>query len=283
MCVCIVYLPQFNSVQKIIGYILLCFISYSSFAQDTVTALPPLSHIATKDSVAKRSYSIGATGGYSLLLGNLRGIDFGNLKSGYASFEGYNLGVEGAYWLSKRFGIGAMFSNSSFYAAQDGLANMAVGYQQNMLADSAKVQALTKYNFYNLFVGPSFAFPLKNKKFVVDVRAFGGLTFVSTPDFDIVVIRSGVPYTFGQTRSMGFSYGFQGGAGIRYNFSNHVGVKLNTDFYYTDPNIKIANSNFPIDAGRQLSKYQQSVMMLHFNFSIVFKLWKKGKEELAKY
>jgi hypothetical protein len=266
-------------MRRALLYIVICFISYSAFSQDTIAIAP----VAKKDSAKTRTYSINGTTGYSLLLGHLQGVSYGSPKSGYSSFEGYNFGVEGTCWLSNRFGIGGMLTNSSFYAAQTGLANMAIGYQQSMFADSAKVQALTKYNFYNLFVGPYFSFPLKSKKFTVDVRAVGGLTFVSTPDFDIVVVNLGIPYPFAQIRSTAFSYGFQAGGGIRYNFDKHVGIKINVDFYYTDPNIKIVNSNFPSNSGREISDYHQSVMMLHFNFGISYKFGIKSVQNIAKY
>ncbi len=265
-------------MRKLIVHITLVFISYTAFAQDTI----PVAPISKKDSVKTRNYSIGIMGGYTYLMGNLSGINYADSKSGYSSFEGYNMAAEGTCWLNKRVGIGAMLSHSSFYAAQTGLADLAIGYQQSMGADSAKASSITKYNFFNLFVGPYFSFPFKNKKFNIDVRAVGGLTYANTPDFNIVVIVAGVPHPFSQNASAAFSYGFQGGAGIRYAFGPHFGIKLNVDYYYTNPDIKIINSNFPANSGRQISDYHQPITMLHFNFGVVYKL-NTGPKNLAKY
>ncbi len=268
-------------MRKLTAFIAFVFISYSVFAQDTV-AVAPISPVAPKDSVKTRNYSFGVMGGYTYLMGNLAGINYTNLKSGYSSFEGYNLAVEGTYWLNKRFGIGAMLSHSSFYASQTGLADLAVGYQQSMIADSAKASSITKYNFFNLFVGPYFSFPLKNKRFHIDIRAVGGLTYANTPDFNFITIVAGVPHPFSQNASAGFSYGFQGGAGVRYSFGPHVSIKLHVDYYYTNPNIKILDSNFPANAGRQITDYHQPITMLHFNLGIVYRL-NTGVQSSAKY
>jgi hypothetical protein len=268
-------------MKKLTLFIVLVFISYSVFAQDTV-AIAPVIPVVKKDSVAPRNFSIGIMGGYTYLMGNLAGINYADVKSGYSSFEGYNLAAEGTYWLTKRFGIGAMLSHSSFYAAQTGLADLAVGYQQSLIADSVKASSITKYNFFNLFVGPYFSFPLKNKRFNIDVRAVGGLTYANTPDFNFVAIVAGVPHPFSQNASAGFSYGFQGGAGFGYSFGEHVGIKLHVDYYYTNPNIKILDSNFPANAGRQITEYHQPVTMIHFNLGVVYKLSKTTKN-VVKY
>lgn len=270
-------------MRRLLAHIAIVCISYTAIAQDTTAVIKKDTMLVVKqDTLHKRVLTLGISGGYTFLMGPLAGITFADPKSGYSSYEGYNVNAEATYWLKKGFGLGAMFSHSSFYAAQTGLANLAIGYQQTMIADSAHVLSINKYNFFNLFVGPYFSVPLKNKKIAIDIRAVGGLTYVNTPDIDIDVISSGIIRPFSQNSSAAFSYGFQGGVGIRYAFGEHFGIKLNVDYYYSNPNIKILNSNFPANSGREITNYHQPVTMLNFNFGFIYKL-SKGSQSTAKY
>ena len=265
---------QSKRIKKVIICIAFGFIlSHSAFAQDTSV----VNTTTQKDTIIPKRYSVAISGGYSYLMGNLTKIDYANPKSGYASLDGYNFAGEGVCWLNKHIGLGGLFSFSSNYVSNAGLVDLAVGYQQSLNGDSATASSITKYNFYNLFVGPYFSFPLKNKKFSIDAKVIGGLTYMNTPDFDIVVVVAGVPHPFAQNISRGISYGFQGGGGIKYRFGTYVDIKLFIDYYYTNPNIKINNSNMPTMVNRQLSNYHQPITMVNFNFGIVYKFVKKNK------
>src|ERR1700740_3054657 len=91
-------------MKKIILYMALGFISLSAFGQDN-----------TGDDKTKSF--IGVTGGYSNLMGNITKSDYLNKSSGYASSMGYNVGIEGAYYLNKHIGLGGLFSFASFSTA----------------------------------------------------------------------------------------------------------------------------------------------------------------------
>lgn len=250
----------------IVLYIVLGLISIGAFAQDSTG----IANLAKKDTAQIKRYFLGVSGGYSYLMGNLAGINYSDPKSGFASLDGYNVGADGAYYLNKFIGIGGVVSFSSFYVSQAGLTDLAYGYQQSFNGDSAKAAATTKYNFYNFFLGPYFSIPLKNKKTTLDIRVVGGLTYVRTAEFDIVVINAGVPHPFAQNISQAIAWGAQGGIGIRHSLGNNMCVKLNVDYYYTAPNIGIINSNMPANV-RELTTYHQPIMMLHFNFGLAYK------------
>ncbi len=244
-------------MKKIILYIALGFISLSAFGQDDVSS-------------GKAKNFIGVTGGYSNLMGNITKSDYSSNSSGYANAMGYNVGLEGAYYLNKHIGIGGLFSFASFSTAN--LQSMSDGYKESFDVDSISVTVTTKYNFYNFFVGPYFSFPIK--KFTIDFRAVGGLTLVYTPEFDIFVEDGGKPHPCAQNISSGTGFGFQAGAGIRYSITNHLGIKLNADYYYTDPNIAIQNSNRPQAGARLLTNYHEAITMLNINLGLVYQFGK---------
>ena len=241
-------------MKKIITYILAFLFSFGlGFAQ-----------VALEAQRAKSFISI--SGGYSVLRGQITRSDYYNTNSGYANRSGYNVGLDGAYYLTKHLGLGGVFSFESFSAAH--LQSLSNGYQNDFDVDSVSVTATTKYNFYTFFMGPYFSFPVQ--KFTLDARVTGGIALVNTPEFDVNVVDGGKPHPFAQNISYGSAFGFQTGIGIRYAISHHIALKLNADYYYTDPNIPIKNSNRPIVAGRILTDYHQPITMLKINLGTVY-------------
>ncbi|MHB8260669.1 MAG: hypothetical protein ACYDCN_06645 [Bacteroidia bacterium] len=247
-------------------FIILGLIRVGAFAQDSTGTTV----VIKKDTAQIKRYFLGVSGGYSLMMGNLVGINYSDPKSGFASLDGYNVGADGAYYFNKYIGIGGVVSFSSYYVSQAGLTNLAYGYQQSFGADSAKAAATTKYNFYNFFLGPYFSIPFKNKKTTIDIRAVGGLTYVRTAEFDIVVINLGVPHPFAQNISQAIAWGGQAGIGLRHELEKNLCLKINVDYYYTNPTIGIINSNMPTNV-RELTTYHQPIMMLHFNVGLAYK------------
>jgi opacity protein-like surface antigen len=246
-------------MKELILYVAVSFISYTAFAQDTT-------------DVNKAKSFIGVSGGYSNLMGNITKTSYSNPASGFANPNGYNAGLEGAYFFSKYIGIGGVFSFSSYNVSNKGLDSLAVGYQLDFDSDSAKASAGTKYNFYNYFVGPYFSFPIK--KFTIDVRVVGGITHVSTAELNFIDIDGGKPHPFTQSMSTANGFGFQAGAGLRYSITKHLAIKLNVDYYYTDPNITIKNSNRIANTGRLITNYHQPITALYCNLGIAYQFGK---------
>jgi opacity protein-like surface antigen len=244
-------------MKKIILFVAVGFISLTAFAQDDATTDKPKSFI-------------GVTGGYTNLMGNIIKSDYSNNSSGYANSMGYNTGIDGAYYFSKYVGIGGVFSFASFSAAN--LQSMSDGYKNDFDVDSVSVTVTTKYNFYNFFVGPYFSIPVK--KFTIDLRVLGGLTLMNTPEFDIFIEDGGKPHPCAQNISHGSSFGSQLGAGIRYSITKNIAIKLNADYYLTDPNITIHNSNRVANVGRLVTNYHETITMLNVNLGLAYQFGK---------
>lgn len=238
---------------------------WASFAQDSVAVQQPAPAV-----VKPKNFSLGLEGGYSYLLGNLTGIRYGDVKSGYASNSGFNAGINGAYWLNKHVGIGGLLSFSSFYPSQIGLDSLAAGYQHSYNGDSAMAQSSTKYSFYNLLLGPHFSFPFKkDRRVAIDARFLGGASYVRVPEFDVSVINIGVPHPFAQNIAQSISWAMQAGASIKFVSLNGIGVRLAADAFYTDPSFNITNSNMPAYV-RQLSNYHQPILIFNFSFGLSY-------------
>jgi hypothetical protein len=260
-------------MQKIKCFVLISALTITCYllpiicnAQDTTTLIT----IAKKDSIKPKRYFVGAIGGYSHLLGNLAEQVYVDPKSGFVNPNGYNAGIEGVYFLTERFGFNGLLSFSSHYVSQIGLDSLAVGYQRDYNSDSAKVGTNTRYNFFNLLAGPYYSLPLKNKKTSIDFRLLSGFTYIRTAELNMVIINACVPHPFAQNVSKGVALAAQGGIALLHSLGKNVCVKLSADCYYSNPNIKINNSNTPTGV-REITNYHQPIITLHFSFGIYYK------------
>ena len=245
-----------------------CFLLTTiSSAQDS-TSFTPI--VPKHDSINSRHYFVGATIGYNYLLGHLAEQVYIDKKSGFINPGGYNAALEGAWFFNKRFAIAGAFSLSSHYVSKIGLDSLAVGYQRDFNGDSSKAEATTKYNFYNLLLGPYYSLPLKNKKTNIDFKLIWGLTYIRTAEFDVIVINAGIPHPFAQNVSQAVAFAAQGGLALRHSFGEDICVKISADCFFTDPTIKMNNSNMPTNI-RQLNNYHQPVFSLLFSFGIYYK------------
>ncbi|HXB39742.1 MAG TPA: outer membrane beta-barrel protein [Bacteroidia bacterium] len=241
-------------MKKLILYIAASFISYAAYAQDNAS-----------DGAKPKSF-FAVTGGMSNLMGNITKTDYHNNSSGYAAAMGYNTGIEGAYFLNKYLGVGGVFSFASFNVT--GLQTMSDGFKHDFGVDSIAVTVTTKYNFFNYLVGPYFAYPYK--KFTFDARVVAGFVYVTTPEFDIFVEDGGKPHPCAQNISSAGAFGFQAGLGVRYSITNRIGLKLGADYYSTNPNITIQNSNRPIAGARLLTNYHEPISMMNINLGLIY-------------
>ena len=224
-----------------------------SFAQDK-----------TEDATKAQSF-IGITGGYAHAGGNFIKSDYYNNNSGFANPSGMNMGIEGAYFFHKNFGIGGVFSNTSFYTK--GKQALADGYKDAFDVDSTTVTDKGKYSTYNFLIGPYFSFPMK--KLSIDLRVVGGLVNASTPEFT-TYLEDQTGVTFSQKSSTANTFGFQAGAGVRYSIIKYLCVKLNADYFYSNPDFKITNENRVINTGRLITEYKQPISGVCLNFGIAY-------------
>lgn len=213
----------------------------------------------------KAASFIGVTGGYALATGNLTNNDYSDPNSGYANSSGMNIGLDGAYYFHKNIGIGGVFSGTGFYCK--GLQTMSDGYKEDFDVDSSTVYATGRYATYNFLVGPYFSFPVN--KFTFDIRVTGGVVFAKTPEFK-VDLEDQTAATFYQKSSSATAFGFQLGAGVRYSVLENLCVKLNADFYYSNPDFKITNENRVVNAGRLITRYHQPITGVYVNLGIAY-------------
>ncbi len=237
------------------------FLSIAALAQDNTKS--------TSDAPKAKSF-IGITGGYSNLLGNLAKFDYADDKSGYANKTGFNVGVEGAYFFHKNIGFGGIYSNTSFFT--NGVQTLADGYKEDFAVDSTTVDVKGRYTLNNFLVGPYFSFPVK--KFTFDVRVVAGISSIKTPQFT-TYLEDQTDVTFSQNSSTAAAFAFQAGAGVRYSLIENLCVKLNFDFFNSNPNIKITNTNRVVKAGRLITEYKQPISVISINFGIAYQFGKK--------
>lgn len=222
--------------------------------------------LIAQDNVPSKSPGfIGLTGGYCSLSGNLVKNDYDDLKSGYAAKQGYNMGIEGAYYFHKYIGVGGVFSQSSFYTK--GIQTMSDGFKEDFDVDSTTVSVSGKYTFTNFLVGPYFSYPVK--KFTFDARVVGGLVMGKTPQFKID-LEDQLNATFYQDATKANAFGLQAGIGVRYSIIKNLCVKINLDYYYSKPDFKIKNENRVVVAGRLVEDYKEPVKIMCLNFGIAY-------------
>ena len=248
-------------MKKIIFTIVTALICTLSFAQDKAND-------KTEDAPKAKSF-IGITGGYAHAMGNFTKSDYADEKSGFANSAGMNLGLEGAYFLTKHIGIGGMFSYTNFYTK--GKQAMADGYKEDFDVDSTTVTDKGSYSNLNFLIGPYFSFPVK--KFTFDLRILGGLTSAKTPEFK-VELEDQANATFYQRSSKANAFGFQAGAGVRYSIIKNLCIKLNVDYFYSKPDFKITNENRANNAGRLIEEYKQPIAGMYLNFGIAYQFAK---------
>ncbi|WP_344981376.1 outer membrane beta-barrel protein [Compostibacter hankyongensis] len=232
-----------------ISLLLLLTVSLSSFAQD-------------KKPV--KSY-IGITGGVSAPSGNFVKGDYDNDKSGFAG-TGAAIGLTGVYYFKSGFGIGglATYNGYGFKGAQQ----LADGYKEAFDVDSSTVKVDGSNHTLNILVGPYYAFPL-GKKLSLDLRVLGGLVNASLAG-NKVYLEDNTDATFGQKKSTASAFGFQAGAGLRYAIAPHLALLLNVDYFSSKPDFKVSNENRPVNAGRLITRYHESISGINGNLGVAY-------------
>jgi outer membrane protein W len=220
---------------------------------------------ATTEGATKAPSFIGITGGWANAVGNFTKSDYADNKSGFANSSGLNLGIEGAYFIHKNIGIGGSISNTTFYTK--GKQALADGYKEAFDVDSTTVTDKGKYSTINFLIGPYFSFPVK--KFTFDIRVLGGLANAKTPEITIY-LEDQKDVTIVQKSASANAFSFQGGFGIRYSIVKNLCLKINADYFFSNPDFKITNENRVNSAGRLINEYKQAINGILINFGIAY-------------
>lgn len=227
-----------------------------------------ISSALTQENSITRSF-VGITSGYSGLSGKITQSYYADNRSGYAASSGFNLGIDGAWMFLPHLGIGGMCSNGSF--ATNGLQSLADGYKEDFDVDSTTVKVSGRYQLNNLLAGPYFSFPMQ--RFTFDFRVLAGVSFVKTPQFT-TYLEDQQNATFSQSSATGVAFAFQAGAGVRYALTNWLAVRLNVDYFRSNPDLTITNVNRTNNAGRLVTDYHQPFSVVNGNLGIA---WTFGK------
>jgi opacity protein-like surface antigen len=221
---------------------------------------------------------IGIGGGASLPLGNwskspsiVSTSGFVNDPNGYAN-TGVFVTVDGAWFFSKHFGIGGMFSYGTYRLKN--VDSLSQGYQNSFDVDTTKTTP-TNYKMVNFLPGLYFNYPLQ-KKLSITGRALIGFTYATTPQISVDVIDGGVDDgTFQQESASKTAFAFDIGAGLSYNIQKCLALNFKADYFYAKPDFKINNTHRNNAAGRLVTEYNQPLEALNFSLGITFLFCRK--------
>jgi opacity protein-like surface antigen len=231
----------------------------------TLISLPILAQDAAKSFV-------GISGGISAPLGNYSKTDMGtfnnwNNKSGFAK-TGFNVELEGAYYLFPKIGIGGVLNFSDHGRLNKSDAQkLGDSYTDAFAVDFTTVSASKRYQTLNLLVGPCLSLPFN--KLTFDFRLLGGLTkSLSTPEIS-VQLEDDPANVFTQKSSTASAFGWQAGIGLRYSITEKIALSIRGDYFSTG-GVKITNENRNNTAGRLVTKQAMSWINASLGLAYVF-------------
>ncbi|HEV3223457.1 MAG TPA: outer membrane beta-barrel protein [Puia sp.] len=245
---------------KIFTFIIASLYSLNAFAQE-------------KDNVF-----FGLNGGISMPFGNwsqskliVNSTNFVNDPSGFAA-NGSVFALDGGWYFSKHFAIGAMINYAS-YKIKD-LGTLSSGYQQSFDVDSVHTTA-GSYTIFNFLPGIYFNYPIA-KKLSVSARALAGITSATTPNIAVAVYDGGIyDGTFEQKSATKSAFGFDLGAGLGYSITKSWAVNLRADYFYSKPDFTINNTLRQNRAGRLVTEYNQPLTSMNYSFGVAYILSNK--------
>jgi len=180
-----------------------------------------------------KPFFVGFRYGFSLPMGQFASHEYKkdtSLYGGYAmlatSFSG-----EGAWYFSKRFGVGANFS-ASYYPIATGW------FLQDKLNDEKTASYLDvksgPFTVRTLMTGAYYRLPVM-KHFSLSFKAMGGVNWTSTPDqfFGGNYYLAGMRY-FRITSAKSRQFAVLTGASFNYQLFDHVQLLLESEFSYTE-------------------------------------------------
>ncbi|MFT4030958.1 MAG: outer membrane beta-barrel protein [Siphonobacter sp.] len=188
-------------------------------------------------------------GGIAGVSGNFSKNDYSNPASGFAR-TGANLGIQGAWFPGKHFGIGATIVQADYKVHTQSLAE---GYLEDFDVDEATVSS-KHYQLRSLLVGPYYSFTCH--KFTLDLRALVGISNTTLPALNVGLEDES---SFTQNKATATSFAYQLGAGLRYAIFSHLGLALRGDYASTKPDFSVSYTNLNNSSGRTISMYHEKI------------------------
>ena len=190
---------------------------------------------------------------------------------GYAKTGAFG-SIEGAWFFSEHFAIGAMFKYGEHNLK--GVDSLSQGYEESFDVDttrtthsSYKIWSIMPGLFYNLAIG-------KRLSFVGKVLV--GIAEASTPDITITIEDGGVfDPPVEQYSSSKIAVAFDAGAGLRYAVNKCLAINFSADYFYARPDFTISNSHRNTNAGREVYQYDQPLESLNASLGVAYIFGKK--------
>jgi hypothetical protein len=228
-------------------------------------------------SYAQKGMSfIGVDGGVSVPLGvwgktstasELMSID-GTVgdKNGYAKPGGF-FSVDGAWFFSKHFGIGGLFKYGTYDLK--GVDSLSQGYEESFDVDTTRT-TVTNYKQWSILPGIYYNQSIL-KKLAFTARVLVGVAHSSTPEINVGIEDGGIPDpAVVQSSASKTSFAADAGVGLVYNLTRCIGIRLRADYFYTKPDLSIANSGRNNNAGREVSDYDQALSSVNFSLGVAY-------------
>jgi outer membrane protein W len=240
-----------------------------------------LSWIAPASAQQKGSFLIGINTGVSVPTGNwgktstassLMSINgtVGDVH-GYAKTGAY-VSVDGAWFFSEHFGIGAMVK----YGNHDlrGIDSLSQGYEESFDVDTTRTTH-TSYKIWSFMPGLYYHLGLASK-LSFTARFLAGLAAASTPEITVTIEDGGVfDPPVEQYSASKIAPAFDAGLGLSYALNRSLLINLQADYFYTKPDFSISNSHRNTNAGREVYQYDQPLTSVNASVGIAYNFGKK--------
>jgi hypothetical protein len=218
-----------------------------------------------------KSY-LALIGGFSNPMGDFAQKTYNSNQAGFAK-RGATFGLEGAVYIYKNLGIGALFSfQDQGELTTPDVQALADGYNNILKVNSTLVQGVNRYHSLNFMGGPQYSFTYG--KFILDLRADAGIIkSSSTPELTIYVSEANnSSQTIIQHSSKGSAFAYGGNAALRFEFAEgwDIGLRLN---YVKSDGIKILTDGDTAalgNTGRFVSKQPISELQTTFGIGVHF-------------
>jgi len=238
--------------------LLLSACTLASFSQkQTSTSLP-----------APTKFTLSLNGGAGIPTGSFGKGDYSDETSGFAKAGGH-FNIAGAYFLNKHFGIGALAGYSRF--GFKGAQSLSDGYKEDSGTDSTTLYQQGSNHIWSFLVGPYYRIDA-GKKLTLSLRALGGYTNTHLAGFRIFY-EDYTDNAMAQREASGGAFGWQAGVGLSWHLTSKLSVQLNGDYFMSKPDISISYDDFIVNAGRRLSKYNESIGGINATVGIAYALF----------
>ncbi len=185
----------------------------------------------------KHNSFIGIRFGAALPMGELASHNYG--YGGYALL-GKSYGLEGAWFITPKIGLGLDYNSNSFefasgYYSQDVLQANSQDYSHvSVLSSPYKIKTFMGGIYYKIH-GTS--------KFSSTIKLMAGMFRASTPDqlYNIITISYG-NLSWWKTSASNLKWTFLTGLSLEYKLYDQVTLLLQTDFTYARPSFRFIKS-----------------------------------------